>query len=102
MHGDFHKELASLTADDWKAALINGLTEQQRKAIELVSAACSIGKSPKGATAIEVASLECGDNGNPTSSAVETMRQRLKSLVVKGILRSSKDGRSDRFQISDD
>ncbi len=100
--GEFQKELASLTADDRKAAVIDGLTEQQRKAIELVSAACSMGKSPKGATAIEVASLECGDKSQPDNSAIESMRQRLKSLVRKDILRSSKDGRSERFQIRSD
>lgn len=99
--GEFNKALAALTADDRKAAVLAGLTEKQRKALELVSEASDVSKNPKGVTAYEVATLAVADNEEPTESAIESMRQRLKSLAGKEILRSSKDGRTERFRFRD-
>ena len=91
--GEFQQKLGELTSDERKAELIDNLTEKQREALELLGAAHGMWKHPRGSQHLRWF-MGTEAHQPPSTSAVESMRQRLTSLVKKGILNSSKDGRS--------
>jgi hypothetical protein len=102
--GEFSQAVANLTADDRAADSLAGLTEQQRETLEVIGAAAGIWKNPKGVSAREVAVCIVNDGRpgspgavQPTSSEVEMQRKRLQALQRKGLVRSNRDGRTERF-----